>query len=303
MTSRLLDQPWARRLDAYERLIRLDKPVGFMLLMWPTLWGLWIASLGAPDWRLVAIFVLGTILMRSAGCALNDWADRDFDGAVKRTAQRPLAAGEIAPWEALVVAAFCALAAAMLLIPLDWSARLWALPALGIAALYPFTKRFFAVPQAFLGVAFSMGIPMAFAAVQGNVPPVAWWLVLANFFWVLAFDTEYAMVDRDDDVKTGIRTSALFFGRFDVTAVGVSYALFLGLMAWIGLRLGAGMYYFLGLGLAVVLAAHHLWRIRTRDREACFAAFRGNNLLGLCVFAGVALDYAVRLRAWPQWYA
>ncbi len=303
MASRLLDQPWARRLDAYERLIRLDKPVGFMLLMWPTLWGLWIASLGAPDWRLVGIFVLGTILMRSAGCALNDWADRDFDGAVKRTAQRPLAAGEIAPWEALAVAAFCALAAAMLLIPLEWSARFWALPALGIAALYPFTKRFFAVPQAFLGVAFSMGIPMAFAAVQGSVPPVAWWLVLANFFWVMAFDTEYAMVDRDDDVKTGIRTSALFFGRFDVAAVAVSYALFLGLMAWIGFRLGAGTYYFLGLGLALVLAIHHLWQIRSRAREACFAAFRGNNLLGLSVFAGVALDYAVRLRAWPQWYS
>ncbi|MCS6996689.1 MAG: 4-hydroxybenzoate octaprenyltransferase [Casimicrobiaceae bacterium] len=300
--NRLLNHPWARRLDAYERLMRLDKPVGFMLLMWPTLWGLWFASLGAPDWRVVGIFVLGTILMRSAGCAVNDWADRNFDGAVKRTAARPLPAGEIAPWEALAVAAFCALAAAVLLIPLPWEARLWALPALAIAVVYPFTKRFFAVPQAVLGVAFSMGIPMAYAAVLGRVPQIAWWLMLANFFWVMAYDTQYAMVDRDDDVRIGIRTSAIFFGRFDVAAVALSYLLFLGLMAWIGWRAGMGGFYFAGLALAAVLAVAYVWQIRAREREACFAAFRGNNLLGLCVFAGVALDFAVRLRAWPRWY-
>ncbi len=294
--------PILRRLDAYERLIRLDRPVGFMLLMWPTLWGLWIASEGAPDWRLVLIFVLGTILMRSAGCAINDWADRDFDGAVERTAGRPLAKGEIAPWEALVVATVCALLAATLLIPLDWPARLWAVPALAIAIVYPFTKRFFAVPQAVLGLAFSMGIPMAFAAVQGAVPLGAWWLVAANFFWVMAYDTEYAMVDREDDRKIGIQTSALFFGRFDVAVIALCYLLFLGGMVLIGASYGAGLYFYLGLGLAALLALHHVWTIRTRDRLACFAAFRGNNLLGLCVFAGVALDFAVRLRAWPRLY-
>lgn len=290
------------KLDAYERLIRLDKPVGFMLLMWPTLWGLWIATQGAPDIRFVFIFVLGTILMRSAGCAVNDWADREFDGAVKRTAMRPLASGEISGREALWVGVFCALAAAMLLIPLNWLARFWALPALAIAAVYPFTKRFIAIPQAILGVAFSMGIPMAFAAVQGNTPPVVWMLMLGNFFWVLAFDTEYAMVDRDDDIRIGIKTSALFFGRFDVLAVALCYAAFLAIMAVVGLAQGLGVLYYVGLGLAAVLAVHHVWLIRGRDRMQCFAAFRANNLLGMSVFVGVALDFLVRLKVWPQWY-
>ncbi|HQA35154.1 MAG TPA: 4-hydroxybenzoate octaprenyltransferase [Casimicrobium huifangae] len=291
------------KLDAYERLIRLDKPVGFMLLMWPTLWGLWIATRGAPDVRLVTIFVLGTILMRSAGCAINDWADREFDGAVKRTAMRPLAAGEISGREALWVGAVCALAAALLLIPLNWPARFWALPALAIAAIYPFTKRFFSIPQAILGLAFSMGIPMAFAAVRGEVPLIVAWLMLANFFWVLAFDTEYAMVDRDDDIRIGIRTSALFFGRFDVLAVAGCYAAFIAMMVLIGSAAGLGPIYYLGLTLAATLALHHLWLIRDRDRMRCFAAFRGNNLFGMAVFVGVALDYAVRTGAWPRWYA
>jgi 4-hydroxybenzoate polyprenyltransferase len=291
-----------KKLNAYERLVRLDKPVGFMLLMWPTLWGLWIASYGAPDVRMTFIFIVGTILMRSAGCAINDWADRDFDGAVKRTEKRPLASGEIKPSEALWVAAFCALAAATLLIPLNWAARAWAIPALVVAALYPFTKRFFAVPQAILGIAFSMGIPMAFAAVYGEVASLAWALMVANFFWVMAYDTEYAMVDRDDDVRLGIKTSALFFGRFDVLAVAVFYALFLLSMSAIGWLIGLRWIFFAGMGLAAILAVSHVVQIRTRDREKCFAAFRGNNLLGLCVFAGVALDYAVRTRAWPRWY-
>jgi 4-hydroxybenzoate polyprenyltransferase len=290
------------KLDAYERLIRLDKPVGYLLLMWPTLWALWIASLGAPDIRFVFIFVLGTILMRSAGCAVNDWADRDFDGAVKRTAMRPLASGEISGREALWVGVVCALAAAMLLLPLNWLARGWSLPALAIALVYPFTKRFIAVPQAVLGIAFSMGIPMAFAAVQGGTPPVVWMLMLANFFWVLAFDTEYAMVDRDDDIRIGIRTSALFFGRFDVLAVAVCYALFIAIMAAIGYLQRLGPVYYAGLVLAAVLAVHHLWLIRGRDRMQCFAAFRANNLLGMSVFVGVALDFLVRLGAWPHWY-
>ena len=289
------------KLDAYERLIRLDKPVGFMLLMWPTLWGLWIAGYGVPDTRFIVIFVLGTVLMRSAGCAINDWADRDFDGAVKRTALRPVASGEITGREALWVGLVCALAAAVLLVPLNWPARLWALPALAVAAIYPFTKRFISIPQAILGVAFSMGIPMAFAAVRGEVPLVAFALMLANFFWVLAFDTEYAMVDRDDDIRIGIKTSALFFGRFDVLAVAICYALFLALMALIGVWQGLGMLYYVGLALAAILAVHHIHEIRGRDRMKCFAAFRGNNLLGMAVFTGLALDYLLRLKAWPQW--
>ncbi len=291
-----------KKLDAYERLIRLDKPVGFLLLMWPTLWGLWMAAYGGPDVRFVFIFVLGTILMRSAGCAINDWADREFDGAVKRTAMRPLASGEISGREALWVGAACALAAALLLVPLNWEARLWALPALAVAAIYPFTKRFFAIPQAILGLAFSMGIPMAFAAVRGDVPLLAGVLMLANFFWVMAYDTEYAMVDRDDDIRIGIKTSALFFGRFDVAAVAVSYASFLGIMAGVGLWQRFGIFYYVGLALAAVLAINHIGLIRARDRTKCFAAFRGNNLLGICVFVGVALDFAVRLKAWPRWY-
>jgi 4-hydroxybenzoate polyprenyltransferase len=298
MTTLTLTQ----RLNAYERLIRLDKPVGFMLLMWPTLWSLWFATNGAPDIRFVWIFVLGTILMRSAGCAINDWADRDFDGAVKRTEMRPLASGEISPKEALWVAAVCALSAAALLIPLNWAARFWALPALAIAAIYPFTKRFFAIPQAVLGVAFSMGIPMVFAATTGSVPLLALYLVIANFFWVMAYDTEYAMVDRDDDARIGIKTSALFFGRHDVKAVAASYALFVLGMLWIGLQMRLGYVFLCALALAAVLAIHHVFLIRGRDRNQCFIAFRGNNLLGLCVFVGVALDYAIRLRAWPHWY-
>jgi 4-hydroxybenzoate polyprenyltransferase len=291
-----------QKLDAYERLIRLDKPVGFMLLMWPTLWGLWMAAYGMPDIRFVWIFVLGTILMRSAGCAINDWADRDFDAAVKRTEHRPLAAGEITGKEAIAVGVVCALCAAMLLIPLNWSARFWAIPALAIAIVYPFTKRFFAVPQAILGLAFSMGIPMAFAAVRGEVPWIAYALIAANFFWVMAYDTEYAMVDRDDDLKIGMKTSAIFFGKYDVLAVMTSYALFLLGMAAIGVYLRFGWVFYVGLGLAAILAIHHYTLIRDRDRMKCFAAFRGNNLLGLCVFVGVAIDYMIRLNAWPRWY-
>ena len=289
------------KLDAYERLIRLDKPVGYLLLLWPTLWGLWIAAVGVPDIRFIFIFVLGTVLMRSAGCAVNDWADRNFDGAVKRTATRPVASGEISGNEALWVGLACALAAAVLLVPLNWTARFWAIPAIAIAAVYPFTKRFIAIPQAILGIAFSMGIPMAFAAVRGEVPLVAFALMIANFFWVLAFDTEYAMVDRDDDIRIGIKTSALFFGRADVLAVAACYSLFLGLMAGIGVWQQLGVLYYGGLVLAAVLAVHHTTLIRGRDRMKCFAAFRGNNLLGMCVFTGLAADYLVRLKAWPQW--
>ena len=291
--------PPRARLDAYARLTRLDKPIGTLLLLWPTLSALWLAAGGAPRISLIAIFAIGTLLMRSAGCAFNDWADRDFDAGVKRTATRPLAARIIAPWEALAVAAVLALAAFALILPTNRATIEWSVPALVIAAVYPFFKRFFALPQAFLGIAFSFGIPMAFAAVQNSVPPFAWALLVINLFWVVAYDTEYAMVDRDDDIKIGIRTSALTFGRFDVAAVAICYAIYLGAMVVIGLRLAMGWAYFAGLGVAAVLALRHLAWIRLREREQCFRAFLDNHWLGFAVFAGVALDFALRLHRWP----
>jgi len=215
------------RLDAYERLMRLDKPIGTLLLLWPTLSALWLAAAGAPGGSLLLIFVVGTLVMRSAGCAMNDWADRDFDAHVARTAGRPLAAGDIAPWEALAVAAAGAFFAFLLVLFTNRTAILWSIPALGITVAYPFFKRFFALPQAFLGIAFSFGMPMAYAAVQNRVPPLAWALLVINLFWVVAYDTEYAMVDRADDAKIGIRTSALTFGHADVLAVAICYALYL----------------------------------------------------------------------------
>jgi len=301
MSSRAdpLALPPRARLDAYARLTRLDKPIGTLLLLWPTLSALWLAAGGAPRVSLIAIFVVGTLLMRSAGCAFNDWADRDFDAGVKRTAARPLAARLIAPWEALAAAAVLALAAFVLILPTNRATIEWSVPALLIAAVYPFFKRFFALPQAFLGIAFSFGIPMAFAAAQNNVPPFAWALLIINLFWVIAYDTEYAMVDRDDDIKIGIRTSALTFGRFDVAAVAICYAIYLGAMVVIGLRLAMGWVYFTGLAVASVLALRHLAWIRLREREQCFRAFLDNHWFGSAVFAGVALDFALRLHQWP----
>ncbi|HMA31944.1 MAG TPA: 4-hydroxybenzoate octaprenyltransferase [Casimicrobiaceae bacterium] len=290
------------RLDAYERLLRLDKPIGTLLLLWPTLSALWLAARGEPPISLVVIFVMGTWVMRSAGCAFNDWADRDFDAHVKRTAQRPLAAGVIAPWEALVVGGVLAAAAFALVLFTNRTTILWSFPALAIAIAYPFFKRFFSIPQAFLGIAFSFGIPMAYAAAQNGIPAIAWTLLAINLFWVVAYDTEYAMVDRDDDAKIGIRTSALTFGRYDVAAVAFCYAIYLAAMAWIGRIHALGPVYGGGLVLAVAIAIHHLWIIRTRDRDACFRAFLGNHWLGLAVFAGIALDSALGagrwLRAW-----
>ncbi len=279
------------RLDAYERLVRLDKPVGILLLLWPTLWGLWIAADGVPDWRILWIFTMGTVLMRSAGCAINDFADRGFDAHVKRTRERPLAAGTIRPQEAVLVAAGLALCAFLLVV---WTMNLLTIglsvAAGALAAVYPFTKRFLAVPQAWLGHCFSFGIPMAFAAVTNGVPPLAWALFAANLFWVLAYDTEYAMVDRDDDLRIGIKTSAIFFGRHDVAAVMACYAAFVGGMAAIGAWQGWKLFYFLGLAAALAIALLHYAWIRERTREGCFRAFRHNHWIGLAVFAGVALD-------------
>jgi 4-hydroxybenzoate polyprenyltransferase len=289
----------AERLDAYERLMRLDKPIGTLLLLWPTLSALWLAANGAPRGSLVLIFCVGTLVMRSAGCAMNDWADRDFDAHVERTAQRPLAAGVIAPWEALAVAAVAAFAAFLLVLLTNRATLLWSLPALAIAIAYPFFKRFFAVPQAFLGIAFSFGIPMAYAAVGNEVPPLAFALLAINLLWVMAYDTEYAMVDRADDAKIGIRTSALTFGRFDVAAIALCYAGFLVGMAWIGHVHALRAPYYAGLVVALAIALYHVHTIRGREPAACFRAFVGNHWLGMAVFLGIVFDYAASGR-WPR---
>ena len=288
------------RIDAYERLVRLDKPIGIALLLWPTLSALWLAAYGGPSASLIVIFVLGTILMRSAGCAVNDWADRRFDAHVERTAGRPLATGEILPWEALAVGAALALLAFLLVLATNKTTILLSIPALVITVAYPFFKRFFALPQAFLGIAFSFGIPMAYAAVLDRVPPIAWWLLLLNLFWVVAYDTEYAMVDRDDDARLGLRTSAIAFGRFDVAAVLFCYGVYLAGMFAVGMQLRTGPFYYAGLVVAVGCAVFHWTLIKGRDRAACFRAFLHNHWLGLAVFAGIALDLAVRLKAWPR---
>jgi 4-hydroxybenzoate polyprenyltransferase len=279
------------RLNAYEKLIRLDKPIGILLLLWPTLWALWLSSRGRPRWEIVWIFILGTVLIRSAGCAINDYADRHFDGHVARTRDRPLAAGLIKPNEALIVAAVLTLAAFGLVLQLNGLTIVLSVAAVVIATTYPFTKRFFVLPQAYLGIAFGFGIPMAFAAQTGRVPAVAWLLLLANVFWAVAYDTEYAMVDREDDRKIGIKTSAITFGRHDVTAVMICHALSLLILAWIGWRYALGIYFFAGLLMAAGLAATHYPMIRDRDPESCFRAFRHNNWIGAMVFAGLVASF------------
>ena len=281
----------AERLTAYEKLIRLDKPIGILLLLWPTLWALWLSARGQPDGRIVWIFVLGTVLMRSAGCAINDFADRDFDGRVTRTRERPLAAGTIKPVEALVIAALLALLAFALVLQLNALTIELSIAAVVIAAVYPFTKRFFALPQAVLGVAFGFGIPMAYAAHINNLPTVAWMLLAANIFWAIAYDTEYAMVDREDDKKLGIRTSALTLGSFDVAGVMISHMLFLALLVIVGLKSHLGVYFYAGLLAAGLLAGMQYGMIRGRDPAGCFRAFRQNNWVGAAIFAGIVAHY------------
>lgn len=277
------------KLKLYARLVRLDKPIGSLLLLWPTLSALWLASNGHPDPMLVAIFSVGTVLMRSAGCAINDFADRDFDKHVKRTAERPLTSGQIAAWEAVAVAVVLALISFVLILPLNALTQQLSVLAVIVAGTYPYFKRFFALPQAYLGIAFGFGIPMAYAAVQATVPIEAWALLISNVFWALAYDTEYAMVDRDDDLLIGIRTSAITFGRFDVLAVMLCYAVHLVLVALVGARYQLGALFYLGLAIAVAIAAYHYLLIRERDRSRCFAAFRHNNWLGAAVFIGIIL--------------
>ncbi len=281
----------SRRLSAYIRLMRIDKPIGTLLLLWPTLWGLWIASEGRPDPLILLIFVLGTFLMRAAGCAINDWADRDFDGHVARTRARPLAAGEVAPREALWLAAALALASFLLILPLNRLTWLLSVPAVFLAGSYPFTKRFLAIPQAYLGIAFSFGIPMAFAAQTGSVPGIAWLMLLANLFWTVAYDTEYAIADRADDLKIGIKTSAITFGRFDVAAILICHGVFMAMMGGVGGAAGRGEVYFAGLAIVLLLVIDQYRRIRNRDPQACFAAFLANNRIGAVIFAALLGDY------------
>src|SRR5258706_12008164 len=284
------------RLSLYLDLIRWNRPAGTYLLLWPTLAALWIAARGFPGWHLLVVFVLGTFLMRSAGCAVNDVADRDFDKHVKRTAQRPVTSGAISPKSALVFGAVLAMTAFALVLTTNAATIAWSFAALAVSIFYPFTKRFFSMPQAILGVAFSFGIPMAFAAVRGEVPMLAWWLLLGNLFWVLAYDTEYAMVDRDDDLKIGIKTSAITLGRFDVAGVMLFYALYLGVWAALGAQLGFGWAYYAGIAAAAGLAAWHFTMIRDRSRDGCFKAFRLNHWLGFAVFAGVVADRTLAMR-------
>ena len=280
----------------YLQLIRWDRPAGWLLLLWPTLSALWIAAGGYPGWHLLTVFTLGTILMRSAGCCLNDVADRDFDRHVKRTANRPVTSGAVSVKAALLLGAALALVAFALVLTTNTTAVAWSFAALAVALIYPYAKRYVAMPQAVLGVAFSFGIPMAFAAVQGHVPLLAWLLLLGNLFWVLAYDTEYAMVDRDDDLKIGMKTSAITLGRFDVPAIMLSYGLYLliwtlALAALSGLALNWA--FALGVALAVAQALWHGWLIRDRERAGCFKAFRLNHWLGFAVFAGIAVSYAL----------
>ena len=276
----------------YETLMRLDKPIGILLLLWPTLWGVWLSAAGRPDWGVVLVFILGTVLMRSAGCVINDYADRDFDRHVERTKARPLTAGRVTTREALILFALLSLAAFVLVLLLgNRLVILMSVPAVFLAASYPFTKRFFAIPQAYLGIAFGFGIPMAYAAHLDAVPAVAWWLLLANVFWAVAYDTEYAMVDRDDDLKIGIKTSAITFGRFDVAAVMLCYATTLLILGAVGASLHLGWAYYAGLAVAgAIMAVHYTW-IRSRERMACFKAFLHNNYVGLAIFAGIVVDY------------
>ena len=288
-----------QRLDAYERLMRLDKPIGTLLLLWPTMWAVWIAAEGAPSLFIVWIFALGTLLMRSAGVVMNDYADRHFDLHVERTKNRPLTAGIVSEREALLLAGGVSLCAFLLILPLH--RLVWALSvvALFLAASYPLTKRFLAIPQAYLGIAFGFGIPMAFAAQLYTVPPLAWAMLAANIFWAIGYDTCYAMVDREDDLKIGIKTSAITFGRFDVAAVMACYAMTLFILAWVGAQAGRGIYFYAGLAVAAGMMLRHWFWIRGRERMPCFRAFMDNNWVGAAIFAGLFADYVLGSGRWP----
>ena len=282
------------KLSLYLQLIRWNRPAGWLLLLWPTLSALWVASQGFPGWHLITVFTLGTFLMRSAGCCINDVADREFDRHVKRTAQRPVTTGALSVKEALALGALLALLAFGLVLTTNATAIGWSFAALAVTLAYPYAKRYVSMPQAVLGVAFSFGIPMAFAAVQSRVPALAWVLLLGNLFWVIAYDTEYAMVDRDDDLKICMKTSAITLGRFDVAGVMLSYLIFISIWAVALYGRAQSAIFSIAIGLALLQALWHGWLIRKRERDGCFKAFRLNHWLGFTVFAGVALSYELR---------
>ena len=286
----------SQRLDAYERLMRLDKPIGILLLLWPALWGLWLAAYGFPDLDNLLIFIVGVVLMRSFGCIVNDYADRNFDPHVERTRSRPLATGEVSVYEAVMLAVFLLLLALMLVLQLNRLTVILAFVALPLAVIYPFLKRVFSFPQAWLGIAFGFSIPMAFAAQHGSLMTMAWVLMIANMFWAIAYDTEYAMVDRDDDIKLGLKSSAILLGRHDVAGVMIAHAVFLLILAAVGYERQLGLLFYVGLAAAAALIGHQYRLIRERRREDCFKAFLNNNWVGFAIFAGLALDLFLRVR-------
>lgn len=281
------------RIRDYAMLMRVDKPIGVLLLLWPTLWALWLASAGRPDLWVLLVFVCGVFLMRSAGCVINDYADRDFDPHVQRTRERPLAAGRVSAREALVLFAVLSVTAFALVLSTNTLTIKLSIVGIVLAAGYPFVKRISSLPQFFLGVSFSWGMPMAWAAQTGAVSPLVGWLMLANLFWVVAYDTMYAMVDREDDLRVGVRSTAILFGSLDRAAIGVCQALCLGLLLFIGQQAGLGSWYHLGVGVAAIFMVREQWLIRTRQPEACFRAFVDNNRVGLSIFAGIGLHYVM----------
>ena len=285
----------SKRLEHYKKLMRLDKPIGIMLLLWPTLWGLWLAAQGMPDLIILSIFILGTILMRSAGCVINDYADRHIDLHVNRTKYRPITTGVVSPKEALSLCAGLSFCAFLLVLNLNFLTITLSFCALFLATSYPYTKRFFSMPQAYLGIAFSFGIPMAFATQTNDIPLIAWLLVIANLLWVIAYDTEYAMVDKADDLKIGIKTSAITFGRFDVAGVILCHIIFITLMFYIGQIQNLGVAYYLSLVSALGLIIYQYHLIHNRDPNNCFKAFLHNNWVGAIIFFGIALDYFIKL--------
>jgi 4-hydroxybenzoate polyprenyltransferase len=285
--------PAMERLRRYVQLVRLDRPIGILLLLWPALWALWIAGEGHPDWKVVLIFVFGVVLMRSAGCAVNDYADRGIDGHVERTCKRPLATGLVTPKEALMVFAVLSLLAFGLVLLLNWQTIMLSFVALALAASYPFMKRVTNLPQLVLGMAFGMAVPMSFMALTESVSPVGWLLFVATVIWALVYDTEYAMVDRKDDLKIGVKSTAILFGEYDRLMIGLLQAAMMGILVLVGVKAGLGPYYYLGLGAGTLSALYQQYLIRERQPEACFSAFLNNNIFGLSVFAGLLLNYLI----------